>query len=240
MVKESHFFFENFDKGIDWYRGLFPDVEGKLAGEVDSNLMNSSVLAADYISQVCPDAKLIAIFRNPATLYYSSYLYALKEGEVEGSPRWVWENQPHFRREVSYQSRVQPFLDRFPREQLLVLKHEEIRADGVAALDRIFSFLGLEPNYDRELLTKEVNVSRTSRAPWVTLPIIKTVHFLRSRRFHRIVAAGKSLGLNTVLESFMRAESSTELPPDLSVEIFEFLRDELGELQRSLGIAWTL
>jgi hypothetical protein len=239
VVKESYFFHRNFDRGVEWYESLFGDLEGKeIIGEIDSNLLNHGYSATN-IKKINPEAKLIAIFRDPATLYLSSYLFDVKDGKTTDTPEEVWERQPHFRREVSFYSRIKPFLDRFPRDQLLFLTHEEVRADGEASLDRIFAFLGVAASYDPNLLAKEVNVSRVSRAPWLTNRIFRAVHFLRARRFHRLVAAGKRMGLNNLLEAMMKPQPSTGISPQLRARIFEDLRDELEAFEREVGIAWT-
>ncbi|MDQ3658128.1 MAG: sulfotransferase domain-containing protein, partial [Actinomycetota bacterium] len=82
--KEVHFFDHNFDKGLDWYRAHFPSPELKdgrrtITGEASPYYLAHS-LAPERAAKVVPQAKLIALLRNPANRAYSHYQHAVRYG----------------------------------------------------------------------------------------------------------------------------------------------------------------
>ncbi|NER34456.1 MAG: sulfotransferase domain-containing protein [Oscillatoria sp. SIO1A7] len=91
-VKEVHFFDENFDKGLNWYRRFFPTLAHKVA---DLNLKKKQrmltgeaspyyifhPLAAKRIAAIIPKVKLVAMLRNPVTRAYSHYQHEVRAGD---------------------------------------------------------------------------------------------------------------------------------------------------------------
>ena len=64
-LKETNFFGSNFEKGFDWYKGLFGDYKEKehLRAEFSPEyLVNKE--SAGMIKMYAPDAKLIVSLRN--------------------------------------------------------------------------------------------------------------------------------------------------------------------------------
>src|SRR5947209_12357751 len=97
-TKETHFFDENFAKGIDWYRAQFPFVLQKQ--------YTKKVLKQDFLTgegtpyymlyphaprrtfELVPQVKLIALLRNPVDRAYSKY-WIEKMGEFD---TWSFED----------------------------------------------------------------------------------------------------------------------------------------------------
>jgi hypothetical protein len=75
QVKELHFFDTNFDRGLDWYRQQFSGADAaaaKAAGEATPTYMYDET-AMSRMAETVPDARLIAILRNPVDRAYSHY-----------------------------------------------------------------------------------------------------------------------------------------------------------------------
>ena len=80
--KETHFFDERFHEGIDWYRAFFPlEATRRLARMARRDLIAGEAtpyylfhpLAPVRAAKTIPDAKLIAILRDPIERAYSHY-----------------------------------------------------------------------------------------------------------------------------------------------------------------------
>src|SRR5437762_2920456 len=70
--KEVNFFDLEFHRGLDWYRAQFDRVEdGQVVGEASPNYMFSED-AVQRMAALLPDAKLIAILREPVSRAYSA------------------------------------------------------------------------------------------------------------------------------------------------------------------------
>ena len=80
-IKEIHFFSRpRYEKGIAWYEKQFDRcaVE-KLRGEFSTSYLYTPEAAA-RIHAAYPDAKIIAVLRNPIDRAYSQYRNAIKAG----------------------------------------------------------------------------------------------------------------------------------------------------------------
>jgi hypothetical protein len=117
------------------------------------------------IQEYVPDAKLIAIYRQPADRGYSSYLMRVRMGdetmptfaealqaEEDGKPRLNGLRRTYFDRGL-YARRTRAFLDAFPRERFLFLLYDDLVADPAAVLREVFRFLevdeGFRPDFTR-------------------------------------------------------------------------------------------
>jgi hypothetical protein len=83
-AKELHFFDRHFDEGLEWYRRCFPqprweDGRRTITGEATPGYMRSS-LAPVRMARVVPQARLIALLRNPVDRAYSDYQMVLRKG----------------------------------------------------------------------------------------------------------------------------------------------------------------
>lgn len=138
------------------------------------------------IHEQLPEAKLVAILRDPVKRARSHHAMAVIEG---------WDTQPfddavrqllapealeRSRREVSeatsyitfgeYGRILQGYLDFFAREQLLVLFTGDLSSDPDAVVRRVFEFVGVDPGFVPENLGKHYHKSGAApRLRWLDL-----------------------------------------------------------------------
>jgi hypothetical protein len=104
VTKELHFFDrnKNFDKGVDWYRRCLPEserVDGQrtVTGESSPSYLFSAQAPA-RMAEVIPDAKLVALLRNPIDRAYSHYQMQVRRGteerQVEARHTWRAASTP--------------------------------------------------------------------------------------------------------------------------------------------------
>jgi Sulfotransferase domain len=162
IAPEPKFFLvdELWQRGVDYYSTTWFDAlpADRVLGEKSTNYLESPE-AAERMSRVLPRVKLIFMLRNPVDRAYSNYLWsrqngletetferalaleARRERELASAQRYA---RPHayFSRGL-YAQHLARFFDRFPREQILVLRHEDLtnRAESVAAA--FHRFLGV-------------------------------------------------------------------------------------------------
>lgn len=170
--KEVHYFDLYHHYGPDWYRSFYPPTADKILSPV---LLESSPYylfhpaVPSRVRELLPDAKFIALLRDPIDRAYSHHLHARKrgleplgltealdaeanrlKGEEErllSDPRYVSYSHRH----QSYQARglyarqLARWLDYFPRDRFLLLKSEDLFNCPDVTMSRILDFLGLEP-----------------------------------------------------------------------------------------------
>ena len=156
-------------RGEAWYRAHFPRRHeiGELARVFDCtpNYLFDAA-SPKRMHDLIPDARLIALLRNPTERAISHYFMSRqRDNEPLGmldafqSEELRWEqamSQQHakgkFRISQTYKSRgryaeqLARYFDLFPREQVLILQSEEFFADPQETLRGVFGFLGVRPD----------------------------------------------------------------------------------------------
>jgi hypothetical protein len=143
---------------IEDYRRLFEERTGEpAAGEASPQYLYSEK-APGAIRKLIPDAKLIAILRDPADRAFSHFCHARRDGreplpdfaaalDVEDSriAAGCWIN--HYRNQGYYSNQIKRYLATFPREQMLILLYDDMLPDNAAFLARICAFLKVDDTF---------------------------------------------------------------------------------------------
>jgi hypothetical protein len=150
-----------YREGLESYRQkYFADVpEDCVCGEKTTNYLESPT-AAERMAAHLPQVKLIFVLRDPVERAISNYWWSRQNGleteaietafalEEEREARYI--DKDHYSRPYSYFSRglyaalLQPWLARFPREQILFLKHENIKTRARELLQSFHRFIGVD------------------------------------------------------------------------------------------------
>lgn len=166
--KEVHFFNKNIhhNQGQYWYRSFFPmKIFSKklIVGESTPDyIYNPDV--AKRIKKILPHVKLIVVLRNPIDRAYSHYQYMVRtkrenisfEDAIESEQdrikdekiKGIFDGDNY--RAYSYLDRgvyieqFQNWLNSFPKEQILIIKNENLEEKTESTLNEVFNFLGVE------------------------------------------------------------------------------------------------
>ncbi len=170
-TKEIHFFDNNYDKGINWYRSHFPkktDSMNKKTGEASPYYLFHPH-AAQRVYNDCPKTRLIVLLRNPVDRAYSHYmkqnrqkadpLLTFEEG-IESEHTRIFEEtkkliaDPEYKsinhQRLSYMARgkyytqLTKWLKYFPLDQFLFIKSEDFYGNPLKELYRVHEFLGIK------------------------------------------------------------------------------------------------
>jgi hypothetical protein len=145
------------------YTALFADARpGQSVGEA-SPLYLWSQTAAARIAEVQPDARIVAILREPASFlrslhmqFLESYIetepdlraaLALEDARREGNeiPRHTyWPRTLLYSEHVRYVEQLRRYRGLFGAEQMLVLIYDDFRADNEATVRRVLRFVGAD------------------------------------------------------------------------------------------------
>jgi hypothetical protein len=193
--KELHFFDALFDEGAEWYRQCFPaprweDGRRTITGEASPYMAHR--YAPERMAQVVPQARLIALLRNPVERAYSDYQMVARkdrehktfeeaigleepaeagkarpnEGETsEDEDHAVLDEDSEYLSRGVYIDQLLRWAEFFPREQLLVLKSEDFFESPNETLKLVLDFLDLpewEPESE-ELMASKRNEGRYER-----------------------------------------------------------------------------
>ncbi len=165
-----------YPKTLEGYLALFADAEPEqLAGEVTPTYLFSRT-AASNIAEMQPDARLIAMLREPADFLRSLHISFLRGGNeavldmrkalsLEDARR-AGKRIPHsshrpqllqYSRHVQYVEQLRRFSDRFSPDQMLVLIYDDFREDNDATVRTVLRFL--EVDVEVPLVSERLNAS---------------------------------------------------------------------------------
>jgi sulfotransferase family protein len=148
-VKELDFFVEsaNWRRGLDWYARQFDDAgDAAVAGEASTAYSKHPVVPGvpERISTVLPDAKIVYVLRDPIDRIRSHYQHRVAIGSERAPFAEAVLRDPIYVVCSSYGMQIERYLDRFPRERLLLLTAERLRTDREATVRRVYGFLGVD------------------------------------------------------------------------------------------------
>ena len=167
VTPEPKFFLVDslYERGLEFYSKTWfaPAPSGAMAGEKSTNYLESAP-AAERIARELPSVKLVFILRDPVERAWSNYLWSKMNGletedlqtalQLEEQRENELPEHLRFARPFSYFSRglyadlLAPYFDRFPREQILILRFEDIGPRSESLAQRLHRFLGVSPRPD--------------------------------------------------------------------------------------------
>jgi len=191
-------------ESLDDYLSLFAGARAdQRVGEASSSYLWSTVAPA-RIAAMRPDARIIAVFREPASFLRSLHLQLLaaheeteksfrKAIELESDrredrhlPKYAyWPQTLIYTDRVRYVEQLRRFRAVFPQEQLLVLIYDDFRADNEAIMRRLMRFLDIDEAHPIKLV--EANPTVGVRSVWLD-------------EFRRSLRAGTGPGLRALRE----------------------------------------
>jgi hypothetical protein len=183
-------------RGYVWrqedYEALFADApEGTLRGE-STTLYLRDPEAHRRIARLIPDAKLVAVVRDPVDRAHSNWMH-LRSAGLEPEPDFLKACSLEDRRASlgwgpfwryvglsRYGEQLEHLFRHVPREQVLLLRYRQLREEPTRTLDRVCAFLGVPTGVVQEVPAENVT-------PHVT-------HSGVNRALQRLVRTGGRVG----------------------------------------------
>ena len=236
-VKEIQFFTKHFENGVAWYaehfrKGRDQAVRGEASPQYTCYPRLTGI--PERMHAVVPDAKLIYLVRDPFARLRSHVVFMAPEAARASLDALLdpFETNPYVAQ--SRQAwQLERYLAVFPRERILVIAAEELRAARRATLAEVFRFLDVEPfdspDFDAELNTTEV----ARRDGGAASRLIHAVAALRPGRF---VPARYGLPIrDRALRLFSRPVAPPAMSPALEARLRELFADDTAHLRRLTG-----
>lgn len=186
-VKEPHFFMLENEKvnfqgpgdqdrfrhsvhQLKDYKNLFAGVADEIAiGEASTTYLGSEK-ASRRIKKYIPEAKLIAILRNPVDAAYASFLHLIRDGNesiadfskaLAAEPERTqnnWGLMWRYQQKGFYYEQLKRYFELFDRQQIKVFIYEEFERNPELIMEDMFTFVGADPSFNVNMTTKH-NVS---------------------------------------------------------------------------------
>jgi hypothetical protein len=231
---------------IEAYRELFRDASHEKAIGEASTLYLYSPKAPERISYHIPDAKHIAVLRNPVERAYSAFLFMVRDSretvsdfaqalrEEEARIAEKWGPVYHYRQRGFYYPQLKRYFDRFDRDRIQVYLYEDLKSDPAGMVRSIFRFLEVDDGFAPDVSAKHnisgVPTSETLQALYLLVrkqnPVKSALRPLlpagvRSRMRSRAVRGIQSRNL----------AKPPRMAPEIRAELSEVYREDILKLQ---------
>lgn len=147
--KEIEFFIEerSWSRGIPWYAQQF-DANARVRGESSPNYAAARRFPGvpARIREVVPEARLIFMVRDPIERLISHWMHNYTHGREQRPFAEILEDDRYLERSM-YATQLQPYLDAFPRDQILILEMDRLRARRLEVLREVFTFLSVDADF---------------------------------------------------------------------------------------------
>lgn len=175
VTKEIHFFDHNFARGSRWYRAHFPSTDDRARGASGPGFATGEATpyylahphAPERVAGTAPDARLIALLRDPVDRAYSHYHHQVRakiepftfEDAIDAEEERVGDDLRRLHADPShrgaahhtygyvsagmYADQLERWFRFVPRERLLIMRSEDLYADPGTAFRRVVEHIGL-------------------------------------------------------------------------------------------------
>jgi hypothetical protein len=236
---------------LDQYLALFAAAGGgQRLGEA-SALYLWSRTAARGIAEVAPEARIIAILREPASLLRSLHLQfvetyveteadlgkalALEEARRQGRqlPRYsYWPQALMYSEHVRYVEQLRRYQELFGRDRMQVLVYDDFRADNETTVRQVLRFLDVDDEVPLEAIEANPTVSARSQRLHELLHAVSVGHGPFSLAVKGAVKALTPTGLRRRARDAVQRRVVFAEPPAPDLELMAALRGRFaGEVE---------
>lgn len=156
--KEVHYFDLHVDRGLGWYEAQFSEAApNQLACDATPSYIYLEWIPGQ-MAEVVPEARIIAILRNPTDRAYSDYWFVRGRGHeklsfeeaIDSEPRRLRSNDPRAALHYTYLSRghyvkqLERLCEHFPRGNISVLLFEDLIAKPLEIFSDLCRFLDVD------------------------------------------------------------------------------------------------
>ncbi len=226
---------------LETYSQLFKGVTDEVAVGEASTIYIYNEKAPLRIKHHIPNAKLVAVLRDPCERAFSSYMHLVRDGFetlefVEGlkaEEKRIQENwQPlwFYKDRGFYYKQLIRYYDLFDAKQIKVYLYEDLLADSTKVIQDLYDFLGVDssflPNLDR------ANVSGIPKKRWLQSLFMKdnllksTIKPFLSSNIRRKISKGvqkRNLG------------AKPTMPRDIRQDLVAHYKDDVLKLQKLIN-----
>jgi hypothetical protein len=224
------------------YLKLFSNVRGEKAIGEASNSYLLYTQAPELIRNTYPEAKIIAMLRNPVERAYSQYIMNIRLGKTletdfirevrEDDEREVrgWGANHQYLYIGRYYEQVRRYLEIFPRDQVLICWYDEYREDPQSVLQTVYRFLGVDPDFVPDT-DEKLNIAGVPRFGRLNYWINQTGIVSWAKRILPRSWRGP-------FKKWMYSESSSDIPKMTDDErqwLIDYYREDVLKLSELLG-----
>ena len=235
-TKETDFFSDKYDRGLQWYLDYFRDCPADLpVGEISPNYF-AAPEAPDRIAAHIRDCRILCTLRDPVDRLYSFYRLMRHNGWTRASMEEIASGSSPAVEASRYAHHLRRWRERFGVERVMVSFYEDLENTPQQFLDSICGFIGIKSIAldDSPLLGKRVNsVTRGPRVALLAEKAWRLRRWLEARNAAAAIAALRKVGVWRF--SFRGGGEFGPLDPKIEHSLRERFKPEVEALEQMLG-----
>ncbi|MBS3820916.1 MAG: sulfotransferase domain-containing protein [Phycisphaerae bacterium] len=227
----------NYALGRDWYLAQIPPRRpGTVRGEFSVTYLTDP-LAPQRIADLFPDARLLAVLRNPVDMVYSLHWFCRAAITCDTPDNFNQAiRQGLYLDAGRYHKHLSRFAAYFRPEQMRIMLFDDIRERPDWLLGQLWRFLGVDDQFRPSVLDKQVNPSVAPRSPTVNRVLHGTLRSLRAVGLDGVRrAALRSKRLHEIVKMLtLRRSSYPPMSPQVRQMLIDEFRDDIDALEDML------
>lgn len=242
--KELNFFNHNYDFGYDWLHQWFSQSPGMRVEFTTRYLADATVPAR--VHRYNPEMKLVVALRDPVDRALSHHQHEYGERRTTRMDFWeALDANPAYIEYGMYWRCLQPWLDRFPQEQIHTIIYDDIVSEPDEVIRRLYSFAGMDRAFLPRSLDHRVNPARDYRSIHLDWLKRSGTRATRAAFGERAVAGLRRIGVGKAIAALNEVERSPSLRFDsvaIRPRLTPLFADDIQSLAKWLGrdlTGWT-
>jgi hypothetical protein len=233
---------------IEQYRASFQGTKGKTAiGEASPPYIYVPG-TAERIARYAPNARVVALLRNPADRAYSAFLHAvrisrepltdfaqaLREEQNRVSENWHYTF--HYRSRGFYYPQLKRYYEVFGREKVGVWLYEDLRRDPTEVAQSIFRFLEVDDTFVPDTSSRH-NPSGVPKSS-IARTMIRAMDTTASAFLENFTSASRIYPLLSKMRQRVQSRIVSKPPPldpEIRANLIEGYTKDVLELQGLIG-----
>ncbi|MFO7971598.1 MAG: sulfotransferase [Desulfobacterales bacterium] len=216
----------------------------KAVGEASTLYLYHHKAPAKIHSRI-PDAKLIAILRNPVERALSHYLYNIRRGgepcssfeeavaAEEDRIKMGWAPYFHYRPMGRYAEQIERYFNFFPPDQLRIYLYEDMAADSLGVVKDIFKFLAVNSEFVPNV-SVVYNPSGKSKISFIS-KVLKRQFSIKSVTKRFIPKSLRSRISEWEQWRNVKPISKPSISPEFSKDLIDYYSEDILRLQEMIG-----
>lgn len=241
--KESHYFATG--SGLDGYRKFFQGSAGyKAIGEFTPNYLPEADTVAERIRETLGEVKILAILRDPVKRYISHYKWFLGRLKMLDRDSFQKLDEGTFARANEandnmlicghYSAKLKIYTDLFGADNVRVLIYEEVFADPVSEIRKLYEFLEVDPTVVPPVVDRRVRQGYVPKYP-VLERGRKNIYRFVKRYAPWSIETIRNLRLEDKLRDLNKQRAPFEVAPGVIEELGLYYQDEIARTRSFLG-----
>lgn len=230
--KEPHYFSFEHGRGPGWYASLFStasDAPARGEASVTYTQAHRWPGVADRIAtELGRDCRFIQIMRHPVRAFVSHVFHDLTRGHIPADTNigdlitpdgdHVWARR--------YAWQLEPFLNRFDRQNFLFLTYEDYVAEPARILSEVYDFLGVNTGFAApDMSARNISEGQVRKPAWY-----RQLKAIRRRYLGGLMPKGIGRVAYSLQQAGSQPIARPELTPEEEYRLWTLLVDDVRDL----------